>query len=223
MKKINLILCACAVALTGLMVSCKNGNVEKIDVTNTETRYIYKVNGTVTMTKKSGTTTAVDTQEITYTIKDAFAGSTNWNDGYQRSYDYISEGTNEAWESNLNSYNIFIYGGEISVYNKNTPATGTATEYVLDNTNTNDPSANSLPALSIPEFGEIDGDYYVLADSAWVSADDAFDGYIGDDEFTFKYSSAAYDGRMTQTQKDANAVNNTSATYDLTFTLVSEE
>ena len=46
MKKINLILCACAVALTGLMVSCKNGNVDKIDVTKTYKNYIYKVGGT---------------------------------------------------------------------------------------------------------------------------------------------------------------------------------
>lgn len=210
MKKINLILCACAVALAGLMVSCKNGNVEKIDVTSTETSYIYKVNGTVTYTMKSGTTTAVDTQEITYTIKDAYTGR-------------LTTGEYETWESNQCSYGISLSGGEISLYLKDTPATGTATEYVLDNTNTNDPSASYIPSLEIPTFNEIDGDYYVLADSAWVSADDAFDGYIGDDEFTFKYTSAAYDGRMTQTQKDANAVNNTSATYDLTFTLVGEE
>ena len=203
MKKINLILCACAVALAGLMVSCKNNNVDIINVTNTKTNYIYKVSGTVTSTSNYGATaTSVTNTVTTYTIKDAYTGK-------------LTEEVDEQMERNNTYYDISLFGGSVSATKTVTDAAGSKTETVKDVL-----SVSSLGSLS---FYDIDGDYYIVENWAFVNVDDAFDGFVGDDEFTFKYTTAVSNGQMTQTQKDAGMVSNGSTSYDLTFTLVGEE
>ncbi len=203
MKKINLILCACAVALSGLMVSCKNGNVDIINVTETTTNYIYKINGTVTTTDTYGTGTAVSTDVSTYTIKDANTGR-------------IQVKEDEQMEGNAKWYSFNTNGGSVSATSTVTSASGVKTDYVLD--------VASINGLVPNGFEEIDGDYYMVLQWAYVNVDDAFDGFIGDDEFTFKYTTAAVDNQSwTQAEVDAKEVNNSSTTYDLTFTLVGEE
>lgn len=216
MKKINLILCACAVALAGLMISCKNGNVDKIDVTQTTTRYIYKVNGTITSIQKSGTTSATTTVETKYTVTDVLANQRLYN-SYGGSYTEatISEKTDEAYDTNITGYDIDFSGGNSSATKTTTPASGTATVEVKDYV-----SGSSLPSLSI---AEIDGEYYINYDYAWVNVDDNFDGFVGDDEFTFKYEGASANGWLDQDDKDANVVSSYSTSFDLTFTLVGEE
>ena len=214
MKKINLILCACTVALAGLIVSCKNGNVDMIDVTTTKTNYIYKVNGTITEVQNSGTTSATTTQETKYTVTDVLANSIDWTYGRTES-PIITETTKETYDTNCAGYDISFSGGNSTAIETTTPATGTATVRVKDYV-----SGSSLPSLSI---AEIDGEYYINYDNAWVNVDDNFDGFVGDDEFTFKYEGASANGRLDQDDKDANVVNTYSTSFDLTFTLVGEE
>lgn len=204
MKKINLILCACAVALSGLMVSCKNGNVDIINVTETTTNYIYKINGTVTTTDTYGAGTAVSTDVSTYTIKDAYTKR-------------ITETVDEQMDGNAKYYDLGVSGGSVSATSTVTSASGVKTEYVKD-------VVAYLGGIVPDGFEEIDGDYYMVLQWAYVNVDDAFDGFIGDDEFTFKYTTAVLDNQSwTQAEVDAKEVNNTSTTYDLTFTLVGEE
>ncbi|WP_022933555.1 hypothetical protein [Treponema bryantii] len=79
MKKINLILGACAIAAAALLVSCNNGTKDYVKVNTIYNNYTYNVTGSVTNTSKSGTTAATDVTVIKETIKTAL-GDVNWSD-----------------------------------------------------------------------------------------------------------------------------------------------
>ena len=83
MKKITLVLCACAMAFTGLLVSCSNNSgTEEIIFRDKETNcYVYEVSGIEVITKNEGgldttVTTTTDTVEfsgvgtLTWTLND---------------------------------------------------------------------------------------------------------------------------------------------------------
>ena len=68
------------------------------------------------------------------------------------------------------------------------------------------------------------GDYYIWSDSEYVKLpEDAFDGFLGDDEFTLKYSTSVSNRNyLTQSQNDDSAaVNTTETSYNLSFKKVS--
>ena len=58
MKKINLILCAAAVACVGFFVSCSNGATEITFVNQTTTKNLYSVTGSVTTIEADKTVTS---------------------------------------------------------------------------------------------------------------------------------------------------------------------
>lgn len=71
---------------------------------------------------------------------------------------------------------------------------------------------------------EMGGDYYIWSDSEYVKLpEDAFDGFLGDDEFTLKYSTSVSNRNyLTQSQNDDSAaVNTTETSYNLSFKKVS--
>ena len=76
------------------------------------------------------------------------------------------------------------------------------------------------------ELYEMGGDYYIWFDSEYLKLpEDAFDGFLGDDEFTLKYSTTVSNRTyLTQAQKDdTTAVNTTTTSYNLSFKKVSAE
>lgn len=79
MKKINLILGACAIAAAALLVSCNNGTKDYVNVRTINNSYAYNVTGSVTNTTKDGNTTAADVTVTTATIKSALAQVT-WSE-----------------------------------------------------------------------------------------------------------------------------------------------
>ena len=54
MKKITLVLCACAIAFAGLLVSCNNATGDYVNTTSAWNRYEYKVTGTFKQVDKDG-------------------------------------------------------------------------------------------------------------------------------------------------------------------------
>ncbi|MBO4628495.1 MAG: hypothetical protein J5687_00955 [Treponema sp.] len=85
MKKLNLILCACAIAVMGLSVSCKNDLAERKDVSYKSYEYVYTVSGTITThtvyyeCNPAGDVTSNDTFDETNTIDSATA-VISWSD-----------------------------------------------------------------------------------------------------------------------------------------------
>ena len=71
------------------------------------------------------------------------------------------------------------------------------------------------------------GDYYInpFNDEYIKLADDAFDGFLGDEEFSLKYSTVGTSRlNLTQAAKDdTTVVSSTTTTYDLKFKKVSAE
>ena len=91
MKKITLVLCACAMAFAGLLVSCSNdagsGDVNLIYRDSTENQYLYVLNGERTVTRKVGSSAS---DLVTTEIKTTFNGfaSLEWyvNNNYTEDY-----------------------------------------------------------------------------------------------------------------------------------------
>lgn len=91
MKKINLILGACAIAAAALLVSCNNGTKDYVNVKTINNSYAYNVTGSVKNTTKNGTTTAASENVTTATIKSALAQVTWSEDKLNDSnYDYYT-------------------------------------------------------------------------------------------------------------------------------------
>ena len=91
MKKINLILGACAIAAAALLVSCNNGTKDYVNVRRINNSYAYNVTGSVTNTTKDGNTTAASVNVTTATIKSATA-KVEWSEDKlnDSNYDYYT-------------------------------------------------------------------------------------------------------------------------------------
>lgn len=91
MKKINLILSACAIAAVALFVSCNNGTKDYVNVKTINNKYAYNVTGSVTNTSKSGSTTAASVTVTTATIKNVIA-NVEWSEDKlnDSNYDYYT-------------------------------------------------------------------------------------------------------------------------------------
>ena len=85
MKKLNLILCACAIVIAGLSVSCKNETIERKNVGYKNYLNSYTISGTTTkvtvnkVVDTDGTTITNNTETITDTIGAGYA-TISWED-----------------------------------------------------------------------------------------------------------------------------------------------
>ena len=89
MKKITLVLCACAMAFAGLLVSCSNGSgtEEIIFRGNESNEYLYTVSGTLVETTATGDKTLT----VATTTKTTEFGGTavlKWDASDDKAYDY---------------------------------------------------------------------------------------------------------------------------------------
>ena len=91
MKKITLVLCACAMAFAGLLVSCSNdagsGDVNLIYRDITENQYLHGLNGERTVTTKNGSSAS---DLVTTEVKTTFNGfaSLEWVVNNNNTEDY---------------------------------------------------------------------------------------------------------------------------------------
>ncbi|MCR4630717.1 MAG: hypothetical protein K5786_03725 [Treponema sp.] len=113
MKKISLVLCACAVAMAGLLASCNNGPEEVVFVTEETTEALYDVSGSFTKTETSGLKDATTVTKTVDTITSGYA-----------KFGWTSKTVNEAdavnycvWDTKYNYKRVETV----------TPATGDAT------------------------------------------------------------------------------------------------
>lgn len=96
MKKINLILGACAFAAAALLASCNNGAKDLVNVSEVNNWYTYNVTGSLTTKEKSGTTASTTVTTTKATITTATA-NVSWIE------DAVDEG-------NYDTYNIEFNG-----------------------------------------------------------------------------------------------------------------
>ena len=270
MKKINLILSACVIAASALLASCNNGPQDLTNVRTTSYRYAYTVTGSLSITNKTGATTAYNVNTSTANIKDVIA-DVHWtedalNDWNFQRYDIDLVGTADWTSSNTpaggtetktKSFNKFGFPTqqrlsftipEDGYYNylllrEALSLSDVVAAYVGDSY-PNFSSSTYVPCNYYSEgetvyggygtvinditikFFEMGGDYYISFDNEYVKLpEDAFDGFLGDKEFTLKYSTTS-DNRsyLTQAQKDDTAaLNTTDISYNLSFKKVSAE
>lgn len=170
MKKITLMLCACAMAFAGLLVSCSNGSEKIVFTGETTYEYAYAVTGTkvVTTVTSSNSDTLVETTTVTDSFKNGTA-LLSWttnddqtletqnynlkvNYGYgDKTTDYSFSGTSATGRSRDSSYSMNSWLGEAS-WNFYT----LDSKYFIGSTSTG--NADSLTADEEKELGKNEDD-----------------------------------------------------------------
>lgn len=159
MKKITLMLCACAMAFAGLLVSCNNGSEKIIFTDSTSYDYAYTVSGTKVVTTETATDKAVLLTTRTETSSFSAGNAViTW---------YENDDTTQDWKN----YNLKVYPsrGDRVVTTK---YTGT--------------SAESQPAVEDAHTDNIqiyssEVDFYSLGDAYFYGSKD-----FGSDPYTAK-------------------------------------
>ena len=197
MKKLAILLCACAVAVAGLMVSCKNEPTEYVNVTSKAEKVFYTVSGTWTGTQIYGAKDAPTTDEMVTTYDNAYA----WT------YKYESKQSTK----NYTNWSIFIYDEDASSTMSTT--TGDTTD-----------KGKSWDEDYMPlNLYKINGAYYLYdtGDSEYMKV--TVTGTVGGKEFKISAEQSDDDTRtdMTQAEKDdTSEVNKASSKMELTFTKI---
>lgn len=194
MKKIALALCACAFALTGLLVSCSNesnsSNYENVGYTNGSRAFAVK--GTITSTTTETGKYVVDEYGIPTPNKNGKVSSitSKTEEKVNNGVINVSWSTNENRESNYTTYKLKgSYSGT---------ASGSETSVVLGKDGDSSSSSSSFSGVSLKTpfnenfiFYNIDDVYYIDIENEMIKLDDfaisedydALDGSF-DDEFT---------------------------------------
>lgn len=199
MKKLSIFLCVCAAAVAGLIISCKNGTTEYVNVTSTTQDIYYKVSGTVTNTRTTGTTSSFTTNETVYTYENAL-GRFYHEDKETSSYNYTS-------------YSINVRDEDTSLTECEKDSSGN----VISGTSKKLWYSDSYSRT----IYKIDGSYYVWKDNSDELLKIDITGSFGGKEFKIVYEDITDDTRtdLTQAAKDdTTSVNKASTKVELTFT-----
>ncbi|WP_027727237.1 hypothetical protein [Treponema bryantii] len=182
MKKITLMLCACAMAFAGLLVSCNNGS-EYINASGVSYDYKYKVTGTIKEATASGAVAAPSKTSDVYTFTKA-VGKVNW------------------WESENSYGDVPTYWIEASGYADEvyTNSSSVETKYYKEDI--------SLPFYYLEKFEDgfyinlqnLNANNYVYQQNQKGKyAKVTLDGDFGDDEFTLTYEYTLETGTNNET------------------------
>ena len=196
MKKITILLCACAVAVAGLMVSCKNEPTEYVNVTSTRKAFYYNVKGTITETKITGSKDSPTTTETVTTI-DGTASAETWN--------------SETESSNYSYWGISFYDEDASFTRVKKDKAGTE----LSSEKKWDDYDSGLWLI------KMNGSYYTESDGEYKKVN--VSGSIGGKEFKVTIEVSDDDTRTDLTQAemdDTSNVNKSSTKLELTFTKI---
>lgn len=197
MKKLTIILCACAVAVAALMVSCKNEPTEYVNVTSKAEKVFYTVSGTWAGSDTSGPKDAPTTDEMVTTYDNAYA----WT------YKYESKQSTK----NYTNWSIFIYDEDASSTMSTT--TGDTTD-----------KGKSWDEDYMPlKLYKINGAYYLYESGDEEYRKVTVTGTVGGKEFKISADFSEDDARtdITQDEKDnPTTVKKISTKMELTFTKI---
>ena len=166
MKKITLMLCACAMAFAGLLVSCSNGTEKWIDGTSGGSYYAYAISGTVTEKFEDSTTT----QTTVYTLAKGRGGISNSiKDSRDQNkdnvyYGYINfDGKGDRSVTNgtaaaVKTYNV-SYGKGFNIYKLDDGYYLSCWNSIYNSLKDSNVSFDKIKLESAPEF---DGEDYTL-------------------------------------------------------------
>ena len=174
MKKITLMLCACAMAFAGLLVSCSNGSEKIVFTGETTYEYAYAVTGT----KVETTTYSSNSDELvrTTTVTDSFKNGTallSWttdddetletqNYNLKVNYGYGDKTTDYSFSGSLYTANKAAYDTDSDYSMNSWLGQGSWDFYTLDSKyfvgTTNTWNADSLTADEEKELGKAQGD-----------------------------------------------------------------
>ena len=191
MKKINAILCACALVCAAVFVSCANEPTEMINVTTKSYERTFTVSGSITevteevISGTSGSTTTKTTK-------------TEFNGGYGK----VTWTESEVTESNYNTYTV-SYGGPAKV-----------TESETEGSVTNSTTSSTTADYSITVY-EIDDEMYLSDAGDFVSAGGPYD--FDADSFTVAYTVSNTEKSPYGTETDTVTKK---VTVNLTFTAI---
>ena len=230
MKKINLIVCAVAVAFAGALVSCQNQPTEMNDVTIINHLNSYDVSGTVTTTTevKDVSTSGADGKENggtykvvkTVTAADTVDGTVSWAENAVLNANYDNMFAVSCAEGDATSKTV-VTGTTITNGTSTDLTTGEST---YDSNFVIGESENKAAALDSMSFDivEIEGACYVLIDKQKVAVTaDLTSGetftlkFSYTDNSTTKSTDKDKDDKVTGTSESSKKV---TVAYDLKFT-----
>ncbi len=200
MKKINLILCAAAVACAGFFVSCSNGAPEITFVNQTSTKNYYSVTGSLTTIEADKTVTSgvAGTSDTTTTVVDTIT----------KGYATITWTENAKDDGNMGSKYTISFDNLKGTNDNTQVVTGTTTTTAF---NTN-PTEGSLSEDNI-ELYKIDDAFFFMnvteGQFVKVSADNLESG----DDFTLSFEYSNVDDNMGTRLTTNTNVNTTTTTY----------
>ena len=216
MKKMSLVLCACAVAMAGLLASCSNGPEEVVFVTEETTEALYDVSGSFTKTVTSGLKDATTVTETVDTITSGYA-----------KFGWTSKTVNE---SDAVNYCLWDSGYNYKRVETVTPASGDATTTTFSEANgnlwwvdgwTSSPfyTFDSAVGDDTTGFSKIDGKYYALLRvSNWSTYDHMVNGTFtvtGDPE-----TDSSFTVTMTVTDDNSSLDTDDDGVNDVIYTRV---
>ena len=226
MKKMSLVLCACAVAMAGLLASCSNGPEEVVFVTRETTEALYDVSGSFTKTVTSGLKDATTVTETVDTITSGYA-----------KFGWTSKTVNE---SDAVNYELWGSGYNYKRVETVTPTTGDATTTTYSEANEDmwwHDGWTSAPFYTFDSavgdgnnttgFSKIDGKYYALMQvtnwSTYKYMDSGNFTVTGDPETdnSFTVTMTVTDDNMSVDNDDDGVndyINTAVYSYKLTFT-----
>jgi len=153
MKKITLVLCACAMAFAGLLVSCNNnaGDTKLIyrDTTSYDNAYEFSATKVVTVETATNKATLLTTEETTTSFTGLATITYSENDDVTEDYKNYSFGITDR--SDGTSKKVTSYSGTAAA-----SQTAVKDSYVV-NESSFDPTYNSWSV----DFYEFDGKYYL--------------------------------------------------------------
>ena len=230
MKKINLIVCAVAVAFAGALVSCQNQPTEMNDVTIINHLNSYDVSGTVTTTTevKGVSTSGADGKENggtykvvkTVTAAKTVGGSVSWSEDATLTANYDNE-FNVSYDGGDATSKTVVTGTTITNGTSTDLTTGESTYDYTHVVGEDEDEDDTLDSKSF-DIVEIDGAYYVLIanQKVAVTAD-----LTSGETFTLKFSYTTNtstkntnkdkDDKVTGTDESSTKV---TVAYDLKFT-----
>ncbi len=185
MKKITLMLCACAMAFAGLLVSCNNGTEKYINANEVSYAYDYNVSGTIKEVATSGAVAAPTATVREWTLTKG-QGGIYWTENSQIEGD--ATGTIGGWNENYHMWLNATADQSVTV------GTGTATKtYAV---------GKGLPdkAQTLYKMGD---DLFIKVKEGTYSKVTIDDGEIGDDEFTLSYNYTIDNSTTTTTNSTA--------------------
>ncbi|MBP3742608.1 MAG: hypothetical protein J6J00_06440 [Treponema sp.] len=220
MKKMSLVLCACAVAMAGLLASCSNGPEEVVFDTYETTRYMYDVSGSFTRLEKSGLADAVTTTTKKETITNGFTAF-RWESKTPENRDTLTY--------YLDDCNFKVKRSDVSTPSSGDPTTTTYSDFydslwwvqAWNTTITSLDGNNGFSKVGNKYYARVNamswGDDYVVGEIT-LSADPATS-----DTFTLSFS--ATDDQFNTDADDDGTVdyyNQTTWSCSLTFTKKAE-